>query len=440
MKKVKVIIKSENILELQEAASKGDIIDLKETLEVDTYFILQAIKDKKDAEYERLLKLHEEKQKEQEEARRVKYEKEKDEEIAAVKNKLERLEEQQENLAKIKVQEAEAKKVEEINKLKEEISELKNKIQLNEASIESRITKEKAELSEANIKLQGDLKHLQSNYDLQVKNIENEYNQKVNVLETELSTIKRERASQTVAKIGQNLESWCDEQFKAATTYGFKTSTWEKDTLAVKGDDTRATKGDYIFKVYATDAKEILVTSAMIEMKSEELTSENKQKNSDHYKKLHKDREKKGLEYAILVSELEYELESDAPIFVAPGYEKMYVVRPPYFLTLLGIIESIGLKYADILTSRQEEMLEFEDRQKILDDFEKFKNEILNNSLRHIETHVDNIAKEASKVQDSAANILESVRIITESHLQTVRNKIENFSITSLVNKIHKLD
>ena len=67
--------------------------------------------------------------------------------------------------------------------------------------------------------------------------------------------------------------------------------------------------------------------------------------------KLDKDRIKKGCEYALLVSELEWNSDNDVPIKKVPEYEKMYVVRPQYFITFLSIVYSFGMKYKDLLVN-----------------------------------------------------------------------------------------
>jgi len=257
---------------------------------------------------------------------------------------------------------------------------------------------------------------------------------KANLLNTEVITA-------TGKTLGENLENWCYEQYKNVSLFGFKTSTFEKDNVVVRSEgDTKGTKGDYIFKVYNDSNHSILLTSAMVEMKSEALESENKKKNADHYKKLHEDRVKKNLEYAILVSELEYNVESDAPIFVVDQYEKMYVVRPQFFVTLLGIIESIGLKYADIITEKETERIEFKESLEILEAFEAFKEEILNNSIRHIGTQMENIRKRTETIISSADAIKESTRIVLDTHLNTIKSKIESFSIRKVLNHIDKVN
>ncbi len=302
--------------------------------------------------------------------------------------------------------------------------------------------------SNATLQLKHDLEERISSKELEISNIKAEHanvesklHSKILEKETELETIKREKGQLSIKQIGESLENWCNEQWRAISLYGFKTSTFNKDNTSVKVQgETKGTKGDYIFEVFNHDGDDkVVLTSAMCEMKSEQLESDNKKKNADHYKKLDSDRTKKGMEYAILVSELEYTYESDAPVFVVPGYEKMYVVRPMYFMTLLGIIESIGLKYAELITQKELEKVTFKDMQDILDEFEAFKNNILDNSLRHINTHLESIRTNAQRISAEASKILELVNTVVDTHLNTVKNKIEGFSIKSLTRKIERV-
>ena len=91
-------------------------------------------------------------------------------------------------------------------------------------------------------------------------------------------------------------------------------------------------------------------------MKNENPESKTKKKNADYYKKLDSDRTKKNCEYALLVSELEMDKFNDAPIVKVTDYPKMYMVRPPYFIAFLSIIESLGKKYKDLLEKVNKEI------------------------------------------------------------------------------------
>ncbi len=502
MKKIKVSVKNPTTLLLEEEANKGDYINLNEVLKVDQSMILESIRLATDEVYEKKLieernhsnnqkkkeflelkqelnfQLFELKEKIQEKENTInqlntKFESEKEniklstiqalaqeytikekelnEKINTLNNKVELLKGTQDEKIKNEKLVLESQYKELINKkeneyalLNEKHSELqkskgieieKSRLEITQ-NLQNKIHEKETEISNLKIQLQTN----DNEHSMSVLEKDNFYQKQIADKEKELEIVTREKALRNVKKIGENLENWCNEEYKKVNLYGFKSSTWEKDNTSIKGyGDSKGTKGDYIFKVYTNLEPKILLTSAMCEMKSEALESENKKGNSDHYKKLDEDRKKKDLEYAILISELEYNVESDAPIFVVDKYEKMYVVRPLYFITLLGIIESIGLKYSALVTENKIEKLEFEDASKILNEFEEFKDSIITKSLKRVSTNMDNIKENTNKIISNAENIIKIVDIVVNTHLNTIKNKIENYSIKSLTKKIDKL-
>ena len=62
--------------------------------------------------------------------------------------------------------------------------------------------------------------------------------------------------------------------------------------------------------------------------------TEKKHKNADFYKELDKDRREKNCEYAVLVTMLEADNDyfNTGIVDVSHEYEKMYVVRPQFFI------------------------------------------------------------------------------------------------------------
>ena len=147
-------------------------------------------------------------------------------------------------------------------------------------------------------------------------------------------------------------------KFKKALFTGFRAIYIDKDNVSIKEDgETKGTKADYIFKVFCDEEKSMELASVACEMKSEDPNSTNKRKNSDHYKKLDADRKKKNCEYALLVSELEWNDDNDVPIRKVKDYDKMYVVRPQYFITFLNIIASLANKYQSVLLEKKKEKI-----------------------------------------------------------------------------------
>ncbi|WFQ91681.1 hypothetical protein MFERI14815_00285 [Mycoplasma feriruminatoris] len=302
--------------------------------------------------------------------------------------------------------------------LNEQKTDLENQIK----QLENNLTQNKHELDNINLKHKNELNELTNTKD-----------NKINELVKDLEFIKREKLTKNIKLIGEELENYCLNQFNQASTFAFKTSTLIKDNMIVKNEDElKGTKGDFIFKVYAEEEKQNLLLSVMCEMKSEQLNSHNKKKNSDHYKKLDDDRNKKNLDYALLVSELESD-SNDSLIYRVNEYKDMFVIRPMYFISFLGVLETIALKYKDLKLNRLQQEIMFKEKQDILDEFEEFKNNLLDNALKHIDTKVNEINKSAETIKKEANKILEATELVINKHLNTVKNKINGFKIEKVL-------
>ncbi|QVK06543.1 DUF2130 domain-containing protein [Mycoplasma mycoides] len=302
-----------------------------------------------------------------------------------------------------------------LNKQKEQfeqqINQLKDELTKNTYELENNNWKHKTELSE----------------------IITTKDNKINELEKDLEIVKREKLTKNIKLVGEELENYCLNQFNEASMFAFKTSTLTKDNIVIKNEDgLKGTKGDFIFKVYAEEEKQNLLLSVMCEMKSEQLNSHNKKKNSDHYKKLDDDRNKKNLDYALLVSELEYDT-NDSLIYRVNDYKDMFVIRPMYFISFLGVLETIALKYKDLKLNKLQQEIMFKEKQDILNEFEEFKNNLLDNALKHIDTKVNEINKSAENIKKEANKILEATELVINKHLNTVKNKINNFKIEKVL-------
>ena len=283
--------------------------------------------------------------------------------------------------------------------------------------------------------LQNFAKDLQLKLINQEKELKEHFEEIIRKQESQIEKLTYERASLNVKTQGENLEKWCDNEFNAHNLIQNNNIVWEKANEVIKGS-----KPDFIYKVYATEEKleSQLLASAVLEMKAEDPTSTNRQTNKSHLAKLDRDRNNRNLEYAILVSELEWDTSNDVPIKKVLEYEKMFIVRPQFFMTLLSIITAFGLKYKDILLAKEEEKLAFKDITDILEEFEQMKAEILDNSIRHINTQLEEIMNQSNNISKANDKIQKATKLILETHLQTVINKINNFNISSIVRKIEK--
>lgn len=426
-------------LRLNTDAMKGDEIDLLSLSKVDTSIITQKIKDAQDLEYEKFLT-------------QVKNNFEKDKQIAINQatetlNKEKITLEQQLKDIETKVKsDLELKFEKEKNQLHQLNEELKAKMDLALAQKELNLVKDindlKAEIQTKNAEIMRLVEGKKKDIEIEVLKTEAELKTEINKKEEEISNLRLSKSILNVKKLGEDLEKWCNNEFMAYALSGFQTCTWDKDNTSVKEEDeVKGTKADYIFKVYAdASKKEIdLLTSVACEMKSEDPSSQNKKKNADHFAKLDKDRKKKNCEYALLISELEWEQGNDVPIRKIMEYEKMYLVRPQYFITFLSIVVSLGLKYQELLISHNKEVLQFQEIQDIQDAFEKMKNDILDKQLEKLEKEIKSINTNANSILNLSSKIIESTDKLTTTLLDNIKRKIEDFNIKKITKAIEKV-
>jgi hypothetical protein len=258
-----------------------------------------------------------------------------------------------------------------------------------------------------------------------------EYKERVNLKDSEIARLQREKSTLNIKEIGENLENWCNDEFKKYAVSGFENCTFEKITQNIKGE-----KADYLFTLFVDETMKTPVVKVVCEMKSESLVGDNKKKNIDHVDKLDRDRNNIGGEaaYALLISELEKD--NDSVIEKIQGKDKMFVVRPAYFIPFLSIIYNLGTKYKQIVL----EELEFEDKKKILEEFEAMKNEILENSIKNIKSTAEEIRDKVGKIKKLCQDIEDEHINKLFKHLRTIENKISDFNIKKITKKIDGSD
>ena len=146
----------------------------------------------------------------------------------------------------------------------------------------------------------------------------------------EIERLRDMKARLSTKMVGETLEQHCETQFNQLRATAFPHAYFEKDNDASDG-----TKGDFIFRECDEAGNEIV--SIMFEMKNENDTTATKHKNEDFFKKLDSDRKKKSCEYAVLVTllEPESELYNTGIVDVSYRYEKMYAIRPKYFIPMI---------------------------------------------------------------------------------------------------------
>jgi hypothetical protein len=232
--------------------------------------------------------------------------------------------------------------------------------------------------------------------------------------------------------IGESLEIHCENEFNKLRSTAFPTAYFEKDNDARTGS-----KGDYIYRELDPEGNEII--SIMFEMKNEGDETATKKRNEDFFKELDKDRKEKKCEYAILVSLLESDSEfyNSGIVDVSYRYEKMYVIRPQFFIPIITLLRNAAMSSLEF-----KKQLAFEKRQTIdITNFEESINEFklgfsknYQNASKKFHEAIDNIDKSIAQLQKTKDALLSS-----ENHLRLANNKAEDLSIKKLTKGNHTM-
>ena len=189
-----------------------------------------------------------------------------------------------------------------------------------------------------------------NNKDLEINDLHNRMELEKSSYEARLEdakeTIERYKDMKTrlsTKMVGETLEQHCSTLFESTIRTLLPYATFEKDNEIAEGS-----KGDFIFRDFTDDGHEYI--SIMFEMKNEMDTTSKKHKNEDFLKKLDEDRRKKECEYAVLVSmlELDNELYNNGIVDKSHRHEKMYVIRPQFFIPLITLLVQTSRKSIDL--------------------------------------------------------------------------------------------
>lgn len=314
------------------------------------------------------------------------------------------------------------------NQKNSEIQDLKNKVDnLNkekEYEIKNAISDKEKEILE----LKSSLKIKDQEKELQNKTTEEKYQIILKQKEQEIEFYKDLKTKMSTKLIGETLEQHCFNEFNKIRMQAYPYAKFDKDNEVSKESGS---KGDFIFRDYdETQTNEIV--SIMFEMKNEMDTTATKHKNSDFFKELDKDRKEKKCEYAVLVSMLEPDNEfyNAGIVDVSYEYEKMFVVRPQCFLSIIALLSSANknaLNYKkELIAIKNQEVDVTNFENKLLDFQEKFgKNyDLASKKFINAIEEIDKTITHLNKIKDSL--------ISAENNLRLANNKAQDLSIKKL--------
>ena len=185
--------------------------------------------------------------------------------------------------------------------------------------------------------LKGQLNSALKDSDITVQKLKEQFEFQLKAKDEQIEQYKNFRVGDSTKDIGESLEQYCHDAFDEIRAVSYPNAYFEKDNTVVEG-----TKGDFVFRDYSDDDSENEMVSIMFEMKNQKEDGDTK--NESHFKKLDADRKKKNCEYAVLVTTLEPDskLYNSGIVDVSHKYEKMFVVRPQFFLTIIGLIKNMA--------------------------------------------------------------------------------------------------
>lgn len=322
------------------------------------------------------------------------------------------------------------------------IAQLKTEIEANELSKNTQIKEVLFEKEKEIAELKNKLESFNKDKQLEISNIVNEkmlnekefqlkeqsikeqYESKLRFKDEEIERYKDFKARLSTKMIGESLEQHCEIEFNKLRATGFRNAYFEKDNDAKTGS-----KGDYIYREYENGEEFI---SIMFEMKNEADFTATKKKNEDFFKELDKDRREKNCEYAVLVSMLEpeNELYNTGIVDVSHKYNKMYVIRPQFFIPIITILKNASL---NSLNYRHE--LEVIKAQNIdISNFEAEMNDFKDKFSRNFRLASEKFQKAIEEIDKTIDHLQKTKEALlsSENNLRLANNKAEDLSIKRL--------
>ncbi len=306
----------------------------------------------------------------------------------------------------------------ELIELRTRLSGFENEKQLiqKEMELKLRTIEQEGRLREQSLETAGKLREqsLRESYETQLKN-----------KDEVIAYYKDLKARMSTKMIGETLEQHCETEFNRLRATAFQHAYFEKDNDARSGS-----KGDYIYRETAADGTEFI--SIMFEMKNEADETATKHKNEDFLKELDKDRREKSCEYAVLVSLLEAdsELYNTGIVDVSHRYEKMYVIRPQFFIPMITLLRNAALNslsYRQELAAVRAQNIDISHFEEEMNDFkDKFQRNYRLASEK-FKTAVDEIDKSIAHLQKIKDALLSS-----ENNLRLANDKAQDLSIKKL--------
>ena len=434
MKKIKVSIQDEHTLVLQEAAAKGDIVDLKSIHEsdIDQTTIQSVVNSIKKEKFE-------------EEVRKARDSLERELALKSQLKERELLERvaqlEQDKLSAVELAKATTKNdlQADLAKKESEAAELRAQKNAEIATLQSKLeiiaqqtaSDTKLQALEAQRKIEEKFREQLAEKETQINNIKHQkeleserYQEQLKASETALVSLKEMRTRMSTKMIGESLEIHCENEFNRIRPIAFPRAQFDKDNT-VSGTGS---KGDYIYRELDEDGQEML--SIMFEMKNEDEATKTKHRNKDFFKELDKDRREKSCEFAVLVSLLEKDNDYYDDIVTVHEYPNMYVIRPQHFITMIGFLRAGSLKSQDLrrqIHALNEQNIDVTNFEQNMNDFKMSFSKRTDLAFDQFTKAIDEIDKSIDRLNKVKDNLMKS-----GNNLRLANNKAQDLTIKRL--------
>lgn len=305
------------------------------------------------------------------------------------------------------------------------LRELEHQLELSRTSAALEVKTATEEKEKRILELEGRLKADEYKHSVDTKALEERHAAALKEKDEQIDYYRDFKARMSTKMIGESLEHHCEDEFNKLRATAFPLAYFEKDNDARTGS-----KGDFIYRDYSDDGLEYI--SIMFEMKNEADATATKKKNEDFLKELDKDRREKGCEYAVLVSLLEpdSELYNGGIVDMSYRYEKMYVIRPQFFIPMITLLRNAArnsLGYKEELALIREQNIDVSNFEAAMEDFkEKFARNyrLASERFQTAIKEIDNSIHHLQKIKDAL--------ISSENNLRLANDKAEDLSIKKL--------
>ncbi len=309
-----------------------------------------------------------------------------------------------------------------------EIQELKAKLSADEVAQKHAITEAVNEAEKGRDQLKSDLERATLEKQLVENSLKVKYETQIKDRDSEIERLRDMKARLSTKMVGETLEQHCETEFNRIRATAFPKAYFEKDNDARTGS-----KGDYIFR--DSDESDTEIVSIMFEMKNENDETATKKKNEDFLKELDKDRNEKQCEYAVLVSLLEpdSELYNSGIVDVSHRFQKMYVIRPQFFIPIITLLRNAAqnsLKYKTELAIMKAQNVDITNFESELDEFRTGFARNYELASKKFKTAIQEIDKTIDHLQKTKDALLGS-----ENNLRLANNKADDLTVKKLTKK-----